>query len=540
MKNLWLLYVLLLHPVAGSAQNKLVDINELSSFPSYKTIVTQFFSTYSYSNANHSIQLQFARKPDGWYVRLYDYVNNAEVSSEHFWQPHKYLKLKSFTQLKDDSFNAEGFSQFYTLRDSIDFKRHPFFGYSYWAEDIVRHLEPQLEMLNDTLVYGLARAYSALAVNLTSNQFNFKQKPEIEFVAGGNCITPTQREKLVRLNKKAIQYFGMADSLNPNLCVVVGTINTKYCNEYVDLFYKLWPLENIETAAALLPSGLYSENMLTSARNYLASCEPNSILFSNGDNDTYPLYYVQATEGFRRDVTVINISMQATAMHIDATTRGFAKQPITYAIPLKEYEKNYNYLVKTEEGDTLPFEHITSNIYDGNMLNAAVFSLNSGGDTYFTSSEKKYILRSTLAVWDIINSNPTRPIHFSQGHHASVVGLEDDVIFNGFTTSLSTQKKPNLKKIIQFLKGMQLRGYDERTNYVYCTHTNQWQNSLALNTMRTELVKLLYYNRYKTDWQLELKEIYQLFTALNQYCFAPLPQHITPDILAILDKHYSP
>jgi hypothetical protein len=72
--------------------------------------------------------------------------------------------------------------------------------------------------------------------------------------------------------------------------------------------------------------------------NYLQSCAPNSILFTYGDNDSFPVWYVQDVEQVRADVRVANLSYIQAGWYIDMMRqKAFSSDPMPLSLPSEKY-----------------------------------------------------------------------------------------------------------------------------------------------------------------------------------------------------------
>jgi hypothetical protein len=83
-------------------------------------------------------------------------------------------------------------------------------------------------------------------------------------------------------------------------------------------------------------SGKYTA--VAMAKAYLESCDPNAILFTIGDNDTFPLWYAQEIEGVRTDVKIVNTSLFMTDWYIDQMkTKTYESDPLPISFTHDQY-----------------------------------------------------------------------------------------------------------------------------------------------------------------------------------------------------------
>ena len=209
------------------------------------------------------------------------------------------------------------------------------------------------------------------------------------------------------------------------------------------------------------------------AWNYLNSCEPNAIIFTNGDNDTFPLWYIQEVEGVRTDVRVICLPYLITDWYIDQMkSKYYESEPVPFSYEHYQYEtgvrdqlpvyerikepvelkevidfvgrsdketrvQNYN----NELMDYFPTKKLKMTIDKDKVLAEGAVKQKDADlivDEMAWNLSARYIMKNDLMILDLVaNANWERPIYFvAVGPGSSETNLRDYFQCEGFAYRL--------------------------------------------------------------------------------------------------------
>ena len=218
------------------------------------------------------------------------------------------------------------------------------------------------------------------------------------------------------------------------------------------------------------------------AKNYLESLAPNAILFTNGDNDTFPLWYAQEVEGVRTDVRVCNLSLLNTDWYVDQMRRkAYTSEPLPIMMSEEQYRQGTRDIVvlapsnefvdidsafaialddtKLERFGGKDYQYFPSNKFSIPVDSAHVMSLGFISEdeapdmvdavewtvTDGRGKPLKYVLKNQLSVLSILaNNNWERPVYFAvtTGDDA-YIGLQDYFRLEGLAYRLVPIKYPD-------------------------------------------------------------------------------------------------
>ena len=223
-------------------------------------------------------------------------------------------------------------------------------------------------------------------------------------------------------------------------------------------------------------SGRYTARDI--ARNYLESCDEDAIIYTVGDNDTFPLWYVQHVEGVRTDVRVVNMMLFNTEWYIDQKKyKAYESDPLPISMPNSKYRDGTNNSIYVRENnrwatvdyvinfvesndprkkmqlrngdrvDYIPTPNLVLQVDSASVMENNIIRPDQADrmldQVRFRLQPNEQILKGNLAQLDIFATNDwKRPIYFTAGGFDGSLNLEDYYQLEGLAYKIVPIRTP--------------------------------------------------------------------------------------------------
>lgn len=268
------------------------------------------------------------------------------------------------------------------------------------------------------------------------------------------------------------------------------------------------------------------------SKNLLETCKPNAILFTYGDNETFPLWYLQTVEGIRTDVRVVNLNVLSADWYIQSLKqRSYLSEPLPLKLPQSKYaigtnetvfilahsplahiyypvqdimniiaSDNRQYKAKLQNGlyiDYIPVPNLVLPVHSQQALDAGIISINDTANIVqgipFSplhlntdgSIRDSVIRKNSLAMLDILaHAQWKRPIYFaSTVNQTYMLNLHNYLYLHGLAYMLTPIEASNTQ---DFDKQLQIDAIYQNLMHVY-----SWGNCADKNVYVDEYMRFM-------------------------------------------------
>lgn len=379
--------------------------------PSYPQVMRQLYGTYKME------ELPFAKpahRPDGWVLVLQEYTEKGPVPvAEHaLWKPgdQRWRRLpvprRERPVFDEDSLKELGMR----LEEAYRYERCRYYGYPQWSWDVIRKFGQKPD-LSAALLESLARACAEYGMGfMMPHQWGAPANPNWPGRQGwtgkASKLQADSFEHYARLEVATLQRLIRID---PNYEVLVGHVRQKLANEYVYFAQTLIQAGHDDRAMYWAKQAQYDASMLDWSYNLLAGLPQDAILISGGDNDTYPLWYLQLCRNMRRDVTVINQSLLGLKEYRDMLSSGNSMLgKAAFNAYQQHREQEERYYVSLGSRGTADARLLLETYYSGDEnpeLDAHSFVLDSGLNQGIMSVKGSFVSGQDVHLIDLMLSN---------------------------------------------------------------------------------------------------------------------------------------